>query len=95
MLLKPGAILVLDDLNWTINGTIKRNPRFATRFAEYSDDEKSAQSVRMVWDFVLPRLGYEHQMERAEVGWGIARKPTHSSTLNWVRRIKTKLQGNS
>jgi predicted O-methyltransferase YrrM len=76
MLLKPGGLLLLDDMGWTIDKSISRDPATrAKRFERFSAAEKAARPVRMVWDLILPRLGYEEKHEYKRFGWGLARKP--------------------
>jgi predicted O-methyltransferase YrrM len=73
MLLKPGGIIVLDDMNWSMatSNYHKRNPEKAKGFSE---DERQAQTVRRVWETILPHLGYSLVREVTEISWGIARK---------------------
>lgn len=73
LLLKPGGLIVLDDMDWTINISpfFRQNPQLA---AEFSPDERAAPTVRLVWDMILPRLGYSHVCEYKQLHWGVARK---------------------
>lgn len=73
MLMKPGGLLVLDDMDWSINRSpfFQQNPNLAE---QYSPDERAAQTVRLAWDLILPRLGYAHVREIEELHWGVARK---------------------
>jgi len=73
MLLKPGGLLILDDMDWTIDQSpfFQQNPNLAQ---EYSADERAAPTVRLAWDLILPRLGYVHEAEIRELHWGVARK---------------------
>ena len=74
-MLKPGGILVLDDMNWSIatSAAYKSNPERAN---SYSADEKQAKAVRLVWENILPHLGYERVQEIKDLKWGVARKPS-------------------
>ena len=58
ILMKPGGILILDDLNWSIAKSphCKEHPEQA---AIYSVDEQNAMGVRLVWEEVLPRVGFK------------------------------------
>lgn len=69
MLLKPGGWIAFDDLNWSIakSPTVKKS--------KYSDDEKEANGVRMVYELIAPHLGYVNSFEEAKFGWGFAQKP--------------------
>jgi predicted O-methyltransferase YrrM len=73
MLLKPGGVLLLDDLDWSMakSPAYKANPKMGEK---YSEDELSAKSVRLVWDTILPHLGYERMDEITDLRWGVARK---------------------
>lgn len=73
MLLKPGGLLVLDDMNWSIATSAFHQSRPAST-AGFSQDERAAQTVRLTWDTILPHLGYSHVREYPAVGWGVARK---------------------
>ncbi len=73
MLLRPGGLLLLDDMDWAIGTSryYENNPKLANR---YDPDEAASQSVRLVWDSILPHLGYEHVREYPEYQYGLARK---------------------
>ncbi|PZQ51294.1 MAG: hypothetical protein DI556_03740 [Rhodovulum sulfidophilum] len=75
MLLRPGGILVVDDLNWTIDASIARTPSLAKKYASYSPNERRAHPVKMAWDHIVPRLGFENLSVEPAFHWGIARKP--------------------
>lgn len=74
MLLRPGGLLLLDDMNWSVAGStaLKKRPKVIAR---YSKDEAETQTVRRVWELVLPHLGYEYVKEYKDPEWGLARKP--------------------
>ncbi|MEY8837836.1 class I SAM-dependent methyltransferase [Cribrihabitans sp. XS_ASV171] len=74
MLLKPGGILVLDDMNWSMARSAYHRARPGS-VAGFSEDERAAQTVRLVWRHVLPHLGYTHIREYPALDWGVARKP--------------------
>lgn len=74
MLLRPGGLLLLDDMDWAI----ANSPYYTARPSitqKYDDDEVEAFPVRLVWDTVLPHLGYEQFREYPEHHWGLCRKP--------------------
>ena len=73
MLLRPGGIIVIDDLNWTIARSIQKNPAAAKSYGRFDDDEKTEAGVRLAWNTIIPHLGYERE-EVTEWPWGIARK---------------------
>ena len=73
MLLRPGGLLLLDDIDWSITKSehYRKNPKLA---AAYPPEEAAAPAVRRVWDLILPHLGYSHVREFPELGWALARK---------------------
>jgi hypothetical protein len=44
------------------------------RTRKYDEDEIEAKPVRLVWDTILPHLGYEHVREYPGLRWALARK---------------------
>ena len=74
MLLRPGGLILLDDMNWSIARSphYQKNPKLSQR---YDEDEKTSQPVRLIWDTVLKHFGYEHVREYPSENWGLARKP--------------------
>jgi len=77
MLLKPGGWIVFDDIDWTILRSLKRmnNPKGLEPYKKYSEDEKKAPGVRLVFEYLVPHFRYQNMHENKEVGWGFARKP--------------------
>jgi hypothetical protein len=73
MLLRPGGWIIFDDLNWTIAGSVGRGG--SDTYTQYSEDERAAQGVRLVYETLAPRLGYTDMKEVKEFQWGVARKP--------------------
>ncbi|KAA1376312.1 class I SAM-dependent methyltransferase [Aeromicrobium fastidiosum] len=74
MMLKPGGIILLDDLDWSIAGSPQaRTPEGAKTYEAYSDDEKAAKGVRMTFELIADHLGYDIE-EVPKFQWGIARK---------------------
>jgi len=74
MLLRPGGLILLDDMDWTM----RRSKHYQSRpeqLAKFDDDEVDAMPVRLVWDTILRHLGYEQVREYPDAHWGLARKP--------------------
>ncbi|MEE2946055.1 MAG: class I SAM-dependent methyltransferase [Pseudomonadota bacterium] len=73
MLLRPGGFILLDDMDWTIDGSkyYQQNPK---KMKPYDADERAVPAVRRVWDSILPHLGYEHVAEYPQFELGLARK---------------------
>lgn len=76
MLLKPGGWIIFDDLDWTIQSMIDKDPeRREKQFRGYSQDERNTPGVRLVWDLLVPSMGYINKFEQEDYRWGIAQKP--------------------
>ncbi|MCD9198029.1 class I SAM-dependent methyltransferase [Aeromicrobium wangtongii] len=74
MMLKPGGIILLDDLDWSIAGSPQaKTPGGQATYQAYSDDEKAAKGVRMTFEHIADHLGYDVE-EVPKFQWGIARK---------------------
>ena len=80
-LIKPGGWIVFDDLDWTIQNSLKRRGLIAkaTRFHNYSQDEISTPAVRRVFELLVPTEGYEEIQSVEGLGWGVARKKSAAS----------------
>ncbi len=70
-LMKPGGILVIDDLDWSMVNSkhYQENPEQAER---YSLDEQNSKGIRIVWNKLLPEVGFKKIREIPEHSWGIA-----------------------
>ena len=87
MMLRPGGIIVLDDLDWSIATSPQaRTPDGQRTYAAYSDDEKAAKGVRMTFTHIAHHLGYDVE-EVPRFHWGIARKqaPRRRLSLRAIR----------
>lgn len=71
-LLKPGAWIVFDDLDWTIHESEKARGKVILK--NYGEEEKKMKQVRKVWEILLPLEGYINRYEN-KFKWGIAQKP--------------------
>ena len=76
MLLKPGGWIIFDDLDWTIDLSLRSPPNRAKQYDRYCSDEKSTPGVRSVYELIVPHLGYSNFEEIKEYQYGIARKPS-------------------
>ena len=76
-LLKPGGWIVFDDLDWSITDSLKKRGQDVSEspWRRYSKDERDAHGVRMVWELIVPRFGYDPMYENKKFRWGIAQKP--------------------
>jgi len=70
-LMKPGGILVIDELDWSMVNSkhYQENPEQAEK---YSLDEQNSQGIRIVWNKLLPEVGFKKIREIPEHSWGIA-----------------------
>lgn len=76
LLLKSGGWIIFDDLDWTIAKSEARSQNTnVNRHAKYSEEERQAKGVRMVFEHLVPHLGYINKFEETAFGWGIAQKP--------------------
>jgi predicted O-methyltransferase YrrM len=85
MLLKPGGLIVFDDLDWTIDTSPSAKKRQGKGYQKFSADERAAKGVRMVWEIIVPRFGYTDVFEKREFHWGIAQKPELNETRYALR----------
>src|SRR5690606_21274764 len=86
MLLRPGGWIIFDDLEWTIEAALRdeRKPPKTWRIA--GEDERKAAGVGMVFDLLVPHLGYTDLRTAHHGWWGIARKPLDRTSAAPFRR---------
>ena len=77
MLMRPGGWIVLDDLEWTISNSASLRDRETA----HSQEERDSKGVRMVWEIIVPQLGYTRRFEEERFQWGIAQKPVPSLSV--------------
>jgi predicted O-methyltransferase YrrM len=75
MLLRPGGWIVFDDLPWTMDAAIQERGSMPRPWRACSPDERAAPAVKLVFDLLVPHLGYTDQQIVNHGQWGIARKP--------------------
>lgn len=75
MLLRPGGWIIFDDLKWTLEKAMKDHPKIPRKWRACSEDERATPAVRMVFDLLVPHLGYSKMTTANNGWWGIARKP--------------------
>jgi predicted O-methyltransferase YrrM len=75
MLLRPGAWIVFDDLEWTIESAIQQRPDPPRHWRAASPDERSVPAVKLTFDLLVPHLRYTDRRIVNKGRWGIARKP--------------------
>jgi predicted O-methyltransferase YrrM len=80
MLLRPGGWIVFDDLLWTIEAAEHVQPRVPKVWRTFSPDERTAPAVKLVFDLLVPHLGYTNKRILNDGQWGIARKPIHHAS---------------
>ena len=79
MLLRPGGWIVFDDLPWTIEAAMQDITDAPTHWRAVDPEECSTPAVRLVFDLLVPHLGYTDRRIVNEGQWGIARKPLDQS----------------
>lgn len=76
MLLKPGGWIVFDDIRWTIDAAMKNRSGALPRYWQAcSQDERETAAVQLVFESMVPHLGYTDRKYLHKGRWGIARKP--------------------
>lgn len=73
-MLRPGAWVLFDDLDWTLARELTRVPVLAAQYRHHAPDELSMAQVRKVFEILVRDLGYR-DMSEPRKGWGLARKP--------------------
>lgn len=73
-MLRPGAWVLFDDLDWTLGAFIARDPKGTERMSRYGPEELGMPQVRKVFEILVRDLGYT-DMSEPRRGWGLARKP--------------------
>jgi predicted O-methyltransferase YrrM len=81
MLLRPGGWIIFDDLDWTINKSKQRSESLTDAYSGFSEDERNAPGVRMVFELLAPHLGYTDFFENKKFQWGFARKPMSGNQI--------------
>ncbi|MDD3149319.1 MAG: class I SAM-dependent methyltransferase [Candidatus Gastranaerophilales bacterium] len=74
-LLKPGGIVVFDDLTWTIASTLKSYPERRPKYAHLSEEEMATPQIGKVYDLLV--CGHEnyHNFKLLNNNyWGFAQK---------------------
>jgi predicted O-methyltransferase YrrM len=99
MLLRPGGWIVFDDLDWTMDASMRQTRNAPKTWTARSADERAAAPVRMVFETLVPELGYTELGTLYGGWWGIARKPLQpqrgegDAGGNLIGRIKGALSG--
>lgn len=75
LLLRPGGWIIFDDLEWTIKSAMPSMVKVPGHWLDCSVDEQATPAVKMVFDILVPHLGYTDQRSVNEGRWGVARKP--------------------
>lgn len=76
-LLRPGGWIVFDDLKWTIEAAIPDMAKVPAHWLACSPDERVTPAVQLVFDLLVPHLGYTDVRTANNGEWGIARKPAN------------------
>jgi predicted O-methyltransferase YrrM len=75
LLLRPGGWIVFDDIPWTMEASMQRQGKVPKHWRTCSPDERAAPAVKLVFDLLVPHLGYTDTRIINRGQWGIARKP--------------------
>lgn len=75
LLLRPGGWIIFDDLEWTIENAMSGRAKIPAHWRRCSAEERATPAVQMVFDLLVPHLGYT-KMQTVNGGqWGVAQKP--------------------
>lgn len=88
-LLRPGGWIIFDDLDWTIEAAMQRRDKPPRIWRACGPDERTTPAVRLVFDLLVPRLGYSNLRIVNDGRWGIAQKPL-TSEAHAATTSKTK-----
>ena len=97
LLLRPGGWIIFDDLEWTIEIAAQSMDRVPRHWRDCSVDEQATPAVKMVFEILVPHLGYGDRHTVNGGQWGIARKPQSDARPgaapgmpDWLRRMLGK-----
>ena len=93
MLLRPGGWIIFDDLTWTIEAALEAAPKPPPHWLACSADEQATPAVTLVFDNLVPHLGYTNRHSANDGRWGIARKPVLQGDGRRVRGLRSRLRG--
>ena len=75
LLLRPGGWIVFDDLQWTVDAAMKEIEEPPRHWLALGADERTTPAVKLVFDLLVPHLGYTDRRTMNNGEWGAARKP--------------------
>jgi predicted O-methyltransferase YrrM len=100
MLLRPGGWIVFDDLEWTMEASMKQSGKAPKYWTARSADERAAAPVKIVFETLVPHFGYTNVHTLYGGWWGVARKPLQpaagvgaNTERDLISRIKGALSG--
>jgi predicted O-methyltransferase YrrM len=93
LLLRPGGWIIFDDLEWTIEAALKSVPKAPKHWLACSADERALPAVKLVFDILVPHLGYTNQRSVNDGRWGVARKPASARRTSDTRDLRNALSG--
>lgn len=80
MLLRPGGHIIFDDLPWTIEAAMRNRENVPKEWLGFGAEERATPAVKLVFDLLVPHLGYTDQRIVNRGSWGVARKPFEAAT---------------
>ena len=75
VLLRPGGWIIFDDLQWTIDEALQDRKKVPRHWRACGAEERATPAVQLVFDLLVPHLGYTDKQTTYGGQWGIARKP--------------------
>jgi predicted O-methyltransferase YrrM len=74
MLLRPGGWIIFDDLPWTIEAAMQDMAKLPAHWRAADPEERSTPAVNLVFELLVPHLGYTDRYVTNDGQWGVARK---------------------
>lgn len=91
VLLRPGGWIVFDDLKWTIDNALASSAKAPKHWLACSEDERATPAVQLVFDLLVPHLGYTDCQTINDGQWGLARKPTNHRQTDPAEGLSAKI----
>ena len=91
LLLRPGGWIIFDDLEWTVETAIQSATKAPKHWLACSADEQATPAVKLVFDILVPHLGYTDLRTVNEGRWGVARKPQVEGPSGPANKLRDRL----
>lgn len=85
VLLRPGGWIIFDDLKWTMKASMKDRENSPRQWLACDEEEQATPAIQMVFDYLVPHLGYTNLRIANNGWWGIAQKPYAAGSVRKKR----------